>query len=244
MSVNGDKAIARMLEYGPKVTRVFSMGGQMMKSLIYAYAPHTHHGYRKVSDLWDGALTKHVAAVDPGMEPPAGMIVVFCNDVERIPLIVGISLGHNSFAYWDDRRERVISLGIDAYLSERPQMRLLGWTEYAFGERIVPDADADPDVEEIEDEDVIDLQTLAGEPIDAIPTDLREDDDADDEEPEEDAPIVGSITGTIVLADGSKREFSIADIGWQQWGATREELGRSVDVLEAMTSALKDEGLL
>lgn len=49
------------------------------------------------------------------------------------------------------------------------------------------------------------------------------------------------ITGTIKLEDGSTSEFSIGtDTGWQQWGADTERLGRTVDVLEAITAALPD----
>lgn len=56
---------------------------------------------------------------------------------------------------------------------------------------------------------------------------------------------VQSITGTITLADGTVSEFSLGtDGGWQQWGAQRERLGRSVDVLEAIAQALLAEELV
>jgi hypothetical protein len=56
---------------------------------------------------------------------------------------------------------------------------------------------------------------------------------------------VKEIRGTITLADGSTSEFSIGiDGGWQQWGATTERLGTSVDVVEAMTLGLFDEGMM
>lgn len=53
---------------------------------------------------------------------------------------------------------------------------------------------------------------------------------------------VKEITGTIEMADGSKRSFSIGtDFGWQQWGETQERLGNSVDTIEAMVKGLRDE---
>lgn len=56
-----------------------------------------------------------------------------------------------------------------------------------------------------------------------------------------DTAKVTEIKGTIVLADGSTSEFSlIEDYGWQQWGASNERLGQTVEVLEAMVAGLKD----
>lgn len=56
---------------------------------------------------------------------------------------------------------------------------------------------------------------------------------------------VREVKGTIVLTDGTESEFTIGtDGGWQQWGATRERLGRTVDALEAMVSGLLQEELL
>lgn len=56
---------------------------------------------------------------------------------------------------------------------------------------------------------------------------------------------VREVKGTIVLTDGTESEFSIGtDGGWQQWGANRERLGRTVDAVEAMVSGLLQEELL
>ena len=50
-----------------------------------------------------------------------------------------------------------------------------------------------------------------------------------------------TITGTITLDDESESHFSIGEYGWQQWGANTERLGRTVDILDAMTRALAGE---
>ena len=53
------------------------------------------------------------------------------------------------------------------------------------------------------------------------------------------------VEGTITLADGTTSEFLIGvDGGWSQWGATRERLGQSVDVVEALKEGLFAEELL
>ena len=56
---------------------------------------------------------------------------------------------------------------------------------------------------------------------------------------------VREIKGTITLADGSVSEFMIGRDGvWQQWGARQERLGESVEVIDALTLGLFDEGLM
>jgi hypothetical protein len=53
------------------------------------------------------------------------------------------------------------------------------------------------------------------------------------------------IKGTVTLADGSTSEFQIMPGGnASQWGADRERLGRSVDVLAALVRGLTEESLL
>ena len=53
------------------------------------------------------------------------------------------------------------------------------------------------------------------------------------------------ITGTITQTDGTVSQFTIGRDGvWQQWGATRERLGETVDALDAMVAGLFDECLL
>ena len=49
-----------------------------------------------------------------------------------------------------------------------------------------------------------------------------------------------TIDGTITLEDGSTSSFSLSADGWQQWGASTERLGRTVDVLEALELALTE----
>lgn len=50
---------------------------------------------------------------------------------------------------------------------------------------------------------------------------------------------VSEIKGTITLTDGTTSEFSISrDLGWQQWGATTERLGSTVDVMDALVAGL------
>lgn len=54
-----------------------------------------------------------------------------------------------------------------------------------------------------------------------------------------------SVEGVIVTADGVRREFSIGpDGGWQQWGATTEDLGNTVYALEAMSNALLEDSMI
>lgn len=53
------------------------------------------------------------------------------------------------------------------------------------------------------------------------------------------------ISGTITLTDGTTSSFSITgEGGWQQWGASDKRLGASVDIMEAMTLGLYDDGLI
>ncbi|MDB5716532.1 MAG: hypothetical protein JWO15_3929, partial [Sphingomonadales bacterium] len=52
------------------------------------------------------------------------------------------------------------------------------------------------------------------------------------------------ITGTIALEDGSTSEFSISsEHGYQQWAADTTRLGRSVDILAAMTDGIRNAEL-
>jgi hypothetical protein len=47
-----------------------------------------------------------------------------------------------------------------------------------------------------------------------------------------------SITGKILLSDGSETEFSIQpDLGWQQWGNITEKIGATVDLMDALAEA-------
>jgi hypothetical protein len=56
---------------------------------------------------------------------------------------------------------------------------------------------------------------------------------------------VREIKGTITLVDGSVSEFMIGIDGvWQQWGATRERLSESSEVMDALTLGLFDDGLM
>ena len=52
---------------------------------------------------------------------------------------------------------------------------------------------------------------------------------------------VAEIRGEITLADGTRSEFSIhKDVGWQQWGAARERLGQTVDVVVTIAQATEE----
>lgn len=53
---------------------------------------------------------------------------------------------------------------------------------------------------------------------------------------------IESIDGTITLEDGTKVSFSIDpdDGGYSQWGASTDVLGTTVDVVDAMGSAVRD----
>lgn len=56
---------------------------------------------------------------------------------------------------------------------------------------------------------------------------------------------ISEVKGTITLADGTTSEFSIGtDAGWQQWGATTERLGQTVDAIEVMARALAEDNHL
>lgn len=52
------------------------------------------------------------------------------------------------------------------------------------------------------------------------------------------------IEGKVTLSDGRTVEFSIgADLGWQQWGATQDTCGETVDLMDALAAAANDAGL-
>lgn len=56
---------------------------------------------------------------------------------------------------------------------------------------------------------------------------------------------VTRISGTFEFDDGSTHQFSIeVDGGWQQWGATQFQVGRSVDLIESLAQAAMIEGHL
>lgn len=59
----------------------------------------------------------------------------------------------------------------------------------------------------------------------------------------EDLPVE-SIQGTIRTADGQERQFLITSDGYQQWGAPTPVLGSSVEIVDTMTRALSEAGLL
>lgn len=53
------------------------------------------------------------------------------------------------------------------------------------------------------------------------------------------------ITGKIVLADGREVEFNIfSDGGYQQWGAAYETLCDTSPIIQCLSEALCDEGLI
>jgi hypothetical protein len=53
------------------------------------------------------------------------------------------------------------------------------------------------------------------------------------------------VKGTIRLLDGSESQFHITrDSLWQQWGEHTDRLGRSVDIVEAMSRALAEDDLI
>jgi hypothetical protein len=56
------------------------------------------------------------------------------------------------------------------------------------------------------------------------------------------APTVQEgVQGAIRLADGSLSVFTIGLTGeWQQWGAYRERLGRTVDFMEALSNIVRE----
>lgn len=50
--------------------------------------------------------------------------------------------------------------------------------------------------------------------------------------------IVQRVEGTLEFDDGTSHQFSIGpDGGWQQWGASRSEKARSVELLDALATA-------
>lgn len=59
------------------------------------------------------------------------------------------------------------------------------------------------------------------------------------------AAIVQQIEGTFEFDDGTSHQFSLGpDGGWQQWGASQSEVGRSVDLLDALATAARSAGHL
>ena len=56
--------------------------------------------------------------------------------------------------------------------------------------------------------------------------------------------FIREIRGQVILPDGSESEFRISGSGRQQWGATTARLGKTVDVMDAMTAALEDAEIL
>lgn len=56
---------------------------------------------------------------------------------------------------------------------------------------------------------------------------------------------ITDISGTITLTDGTTSDFTIGTDGeWQQWGATTERLGETVNAMETIVAALLDENIL
>ena len=56
---------------------------------------------------------------------------------------------------------------------------------------------------------------------------------------------IENITGMIHTTDGKTRSFTIGeDGGWQQWGASAEDLGNTVDALEAIARVLMEDDLI
>lgn len=52
------------------------------------------------------------------------------------------------------------------------------------------------------------------------------------------------ITGTIRFSDGTESEFTISEgIGYHQWGAVVDRLGRSQPIVDALANALYAEEL-
>lgn len=51
---------------------------------------------------------------------------------------------------------------------------------------------------------------------------------------------ITEIAGTITTSDGVTRQFYISGEGGSQWGATREQLGDTVDALEDVCKALAE----
>lgn len=48
------------------------------------------------------------------------------------------------------------------------------------------------------------------------------------------------IEGTLTLHDGTEISFSIGEYGYQQWGADREKLSATVDLLTALSEAAEE----
>lgn len=58
-------------------------------------------------------------------------------------------------------------------------------------------------------------------------------------------PEVREVRGTITLADGTVSEFRVSKTdlypaSWQQWGANNLRLGATVDLVEAITNAVRE----
>lgn len=56
--------------------------------------------------------------------------------------------------------------------------------------------------------------------------------------------VLRRVTGTIEMDDGTTSEYLIrSDGGYSQWGATKDRLGASQPVVEALAQALIDEDI-
>jgi hypothetical protein len=62
----------------------------------------------------------------------------------------------------------------------------------------------------------------------------------EDDLPPEARARIEQIAGTITLADGQRVQFSIGENGWYQWGAARQVLGSTADVVDAIVDGLKE----
>lgn len=55
--------------------------------------------------------------------------------------------------------------------------------------------------------------------------------------------MIQEIRGTFTLDNGTVVQFSITpadpEVPWQQWGATRDELGKTVEVVDAMAETVR-----
>jgi hypothetical protein len=55
--------------------------------------------------------------------------------------------------------------------------------------------------------------------------------------------VLPRISGTFHRADGVKIRFQITpNLGWSQWGGSHEELGQTVDILDAFEAAAREAG--
>lgn len=125
-----------------------------------------------------------------------------------------------------------------AYIEEHdgPMTRIESFDPDGFAVVFVEDGGIDVHFVSYDDRDRVRFEALTSTLGLELTVELLDDDEIVREDPKR----IVTVSGMIHRADGTATAFDIGRDGYQQWGGTREELGRSVDILSAMSNAARE----